>query len=291
MKTIIRVKRQHGGFTIISNEVLRDRMSLRAKGLLCMILSNVDEWVVTKAWVSQHCTEGRDALKAVFDELIELGYASVEEREKGSDGRFTQRVWTFRDNPDRVWNSAQTPIESAENQERKPVTGNPSPKNTIEEDHLRTCGDAAKERPRNPLSDALAEVCGMDTQCMTTDEWKKVGVSIAAIRKAQPNVTVKDIQSHAANYRTLFKDAVCTPLALRNHWGATASKSSLHGSEGRSGVLTPNEAQNLKERISGHVANPRHGKLFAGEITPKLRAEYDQLVARLTEMSQTEEGQ
>jgi hypothetical protein len=77
MKTIIRVKRQQGGFTIIPNDVLRDKMSLRAKGLLCMILSNVDEWVVTKAWVAQHCTEGRDALRVTFDELVDLGYASV----------------------------------------------------------------------------------------------------------------------------------------------------------------------------------------------------------------------
>ena len=36
---------------------------------------------------------------------------------------------------------------------------------------------------------------------------EKVGIAIAAITKAQPNVTVKDIQSHAANYRKLFKDA------------------------------------------------------------------------------------
>jgi hypothetical protein len=281
MKTIIRVKRQTGNFTIISNEVLRDKMSLRAKGLLCMILSCVDEWVVTKSWVSQHCTDGREALRASFYELVELGYASVEEQGKGEDGRFAQQVWTFFDQANRVREVAQNEPFSAESRQRNPDVGNPSPKNTIEEDQLRTTsGDAAKESPRNPLFDALAEVCGMDTSCTTTGEWKKVGVAIAAMRKAQPNVTAKDIEAHAVNYRKLFKDAVLTPLALSNHWGATASKSSLRGLSSQSGVHTPNDLQILREKIYEHHAHPRFGTMFAGRIPPKMQEQYDQMVAQ-----------
>lgn len=302
MKTIIRVKRQTSNFTIISNKVLRDKMSLRAKGLLCMMLSHDEDWVVTKAWVAEHCTEGRNAVNCVFSELVELGYASVKQ-EKDTAGRFIQQVWTFRDHLDRDEDSAQNPVESAENrspennpssvENRSPETGHrkSAPKNTIEEDQLRnTCGGAAKESSRNPLSDTLAQVCGMDTSCMTTDEWAKVGIAIAAIRKAQPNVTVKDIQSHAANYRTVFKDAALTPLALRSHWGATAPKSSLRGLSSQSGVHTPNDLQNLREKISEHYANPRFGTMFAGDITPKMQEQYDQMVARYAEMSQTEGG-
>jgi hypothetical protein len=281
MKTIIRVKRQTGNFTIISNEVLRDKMSLRAKGLLCMILSCVDEWVVTKSWVSQHCTDGREALRASFYELVELGYASVEEQGKGEDGRFAQQVWTFFDQANRVREVAQNEPFSAESRQRNPDVGNPSPKNTIEEDQLRTTsGDAAKESPRNPLFDALAEVCGMDTSCTTTGEWKKVGVAIAAMSKAQPNVTAKDIEAHAVNYRKLFKDAVLTPLALSNHWGATASKSSLRGLSSQSGVHTPNDLQILREKIYEHHAHPRFGTMFAGRIPPKMQEQYDQMVAQ-----------
>jgi hypothetical protein len=281
MKTIIRVKRQTGNFTIISNEVLRDKMSLRAKGLLCMILSCVDEWVVTKSWVSQHCTDGREALRASFYELVELGYASVEEQGKGEDGRFAQQVWTFFDQANRVREVAQNEPFSAESRQRNPDVGNPSPKNTIEEDQLRTTsGDAATESPRNPLFDALAEVCGMDTSCTTTGEWKKVGVAIAAMRKAQPNVTAKDIEAHAVNYRKLFKDAVLTPLALSNHWGATASKSSLRGLSSQSGIHTPNDLQILREKIYEHHAHPRFGTMFAGRIPPKMQEQYDQMVAQ-----------
>lgn len=278
MKTIIRVKRQQGGFTIIPNEILRNKMSLRAKGLLCMILSNVDEWVVTKAWVAQHCTEGRDALRVAFDELVNLGYASVEEQEQGQDGRFAQRVWTFRDHPDRDGKSAEIPPESAENRIRETVNGNPPPKNTIQEDHLRTSGGAAKERPRNDLADALAQVCGMNLDCMTTGEWKRVAIALADIKKAQPNVTVADIQAHAVNYRKVFKDATLTPMALSNHWGATAPRSGngpRSAFQGANGVATPEEFQNLKERLAGHVANPRHGDVFKDMITPSLQQEFD----------------
>jgi hypothetical protein len=291
MKTIIRVKRQPGNFTIIPNEVLRDKMSLRAKGLLCLILSCVDEWVITKGWAARHCTDGREALRASFDELVELGYASVEKQGSGEAGRFTQEIWTFTDQPDRGREVAQNEPFSAESRQRLTDDGKPSPKNTIEEDHIRNiCGDAAKVRQRNPLSDTLAQVCGMDIKCMTTDEWKKVGIAIAAITKAQPNVTVKDIQSHAANYRTLFKDATLTPLALRSHWGATASKSSLRGLSSQSGVHTPNDLQLLREKIYEHDANPRFGTMFAGDISPKMQEQYDQMVARYAEMSQTEGG-
>ena len=314
MKTIIRVKRQPGNFTIIPNEVLRDKMSFRAKGLLCLILSCTDDWVFTKAWVAKHCTEGRDAVNYAFNELAELGYASVEQ-EKDTAGRFIKQVWTFRDHSNRDVDSAQKPVESeesrslennqssaenqslentrssAENQSLETAHWKSAPKNTIEEDQLRNiCGGAAKVRQRNPLSDAVAQVCGMDIECMTADEWAKVGIAIAAITKAQPNVTVKDIRSHAMNYRTLFKDAALTPLALRSHWGATASKSSLRGLSSQSGVHTPNDLQNLREKIYEHYANPRFGTMFARDITPKMQEQYDQLVARYAEMSQTEGG-
>ena len=129
-------------------------MSLRAKGLLCMILSNVDEWVVTKAWVAANCTEGRDAIRSAFNELVELGYASVEEQDQMDDGKFAKQIWTFRDEPaavrkpakitpnfghidpksaenpqspsdDRVRESAQNSPKSAENRIRKPAQKGP----------------------------------------------------------------------------------------------------------------------------------------------------------------------
>ncbi len=78
-----------------------------------MMLSHVEDWVVTKAWVAEHCTEGRNAVNCVFAELVELGYASVEQ-DKDTAGRFIRQVWTFRECSDRDGDSAQNPVESAE---------------------------------------------------------------------------------------------------------------------------------------------------------------------------------
>ncbi len=281
MKTIIRVKRREGGFTIIPNSLLRSKMSLRAKGLLCMILSNMDEWVVTKAWVAEHCLEGRDAIASTFNELKEFGYASLEEMDKAADGRFSKRIWTFTDTPSVDWKSAQNTPLCAENQCGFPVTGKPSPKNTIEEDHKDLSGDAAKERPRNELADHLAKACGSDVTRMTEGEWKRVGIALAGIKKVEPNLTKEMIDAHVAGYRRVFRDAVLTPMAMMNHWGATAPTARP---DTKSAVSTPDELKNLVERLSGHVANPRHEAMFGDLVTEAQKREFEAMKKRYYEL-------
>ena len=301
-------------------------MSLRAKGLLCMILSNVDEWVVTKAWVAANCTEGRDAIRSAFNELVELGYASVEEQDQMDDGKFAKQIWTFRDEPaavrkpakitpnfghidpksaenpqspsdDRVRESAQNSPKSAENRirkpaqkgpksaenrQREPVNGNPPTKNTIEEDHKETeSGDAAKARTRNELADHLAKVCGSDISRMTDGEWKRVGVALAGIKKVEPELTKDSIDAHVAGYRRIFKDAIMTPLALMNNWGATAP---MARPDAKPAVSTQDELQRLVERLSAHVANPRHTSMFGDLITEKQKDEFETLKRRYYEL-------
>jgi hypothetical protein len=271
MKTIIRVKRQQGGFTIIPNEILRKKMSLRAKGLLCMILSNMDEWVVTKAWAAEHCTEGRDSIKAAFDELLELGYASVEEQGQMVDGRFSSRIWTFTDSPTVDGKHTLNASSGVENRIRETVNGNPPSHNTIEEDHRELSGGAAKERPRNELADHLAKACGSDVARMTEGEWKRVGVALAGIKKVEPSLTKEMIDAHVAGYRRIFRDAILTPLALMNNWGATTP---MARPDAKSAVSTPDELKNLVERLSGHVANPRHEAMFGDLVTEAQKQEF-----------------
>lgn len=287
MKTIIRVQRREGNFTIIPNAILRSKMSLRAKGLLCMILSNMDEWVVTKAWVAEHCCEGRDAITATFNELKEFGYASLEEKNKASDGRFSERIWTFRDAPAADWKSAQNPPSCAENQCGFPVTGKPSPKNTITEDHKDLSGGAAKARPRNELADHLAKACGADISRMTEGEWKRVGVALSGIKKVEPNLTKEMIDAHVAGYRRVFRDAILTPLALMNNWGSTAP---MARPDAKSAVSTPDELQKLVERLSGHVANPRHAAIFGDLVTEAQKAEFESMKRRYYELKGTTAG-
>ena len=98
MKTIIRIQR-HGNYAVIPNATLRDkRLSFRARGLLGMILSNADEWVVHQEWLAEQAPEGRDAIGTAFRELERYGYA-VFTQTTDERNRFVGSCWTFHDTP------------------------------------------------------------------------------------------------------------------------------------------------------------------------------------------------
>ena len=62
-------------FTVMSNHHLRNRnMSLRAKGLLSLMLSLPEEWDYTLKGLARISMEGVDAIRTVIRELEEQGY-------------------------------------------------------------------------------------------------------------------------------------------------------------------------------------------------------------------------
>lgn len=128
MKTIFRTVKICK-YTQINNDMLRDRsLSLKAKGLLAMILTHSDEWVVTKSWLEGICLEGKDSIQAALDELREAGYAQYEGQKSGPNGQFLPACWTFFEEPHR----------SGFSRSGKTGDGKPAPKKTISpEDNQR----------------------------------------------------------------------------------------------------------------------------------------------------------
>ena len=63
MADTIRVERQ-GGYTVLQNHILRSDMSLKAKGLLCVMLSLPEDWDYTIAGLASVCGTGRDAIRS-----------------------------------------------------------------------------------------------------------------------------------------------------------------------------------------------------------------------------------
>lgn len=62
-------------FAIIPNKLLRDtNLSLKAKGLICILLSLPDDWAVYKSQLHQFSCDGRDATVNAFNELVDKGY-------------------------------------------------------------------------------------------------------------------------------------------------------------------------------------------------------------------------
>jgi hypothetical protein len=98
MATIIRRKLTEN-FTTLPNEMLRDkRLSFKARGVLAMVLSHSEDWVVTAGWLERQGVEGRDAIRGALNELKELGYVTFHRVGNASTG-LTECIWTFFDSP------------------------------------------------------------------------------------------------------------------------------------------------------------------------------------------------
>lgn len=118
VKTIFRSKLTNH-FTPLPNAMLRDKtLSFKARGILAMVLTNKEEWEVSKTWLQEQGTEGREAITSGLDELKKAGYVSMRQ-ERGDSNKFDRVIWEFRDMPD---NGKPSDGESKENQ---PNNGNP----------------------------------------------------------------------------------------------------------------------------------------------------------------------
>ena len=90
---VFRVERTRD-YTVMSNHHLKNRaLSLKAKGLLSMMLSLPDDWDYTTRGLASICREGVDAIGKTLKELESAGY--MERRQlRGKDGRITDTEYT-----------------------------------------------------------------------------------------------------------------------------------------------------------------------------------------------------
>lgn len=85
----MRIRREHLSidreYLIARNAWARDgRLSLRARGLLMLLLSHKAGWNITLATLVRENPEGRDAIRAAIGELEECGYLRREQSREGS---------------------------------------------------------------------------------------------------------------------------------------------------------------------------------------------------------------
>ena len=117
---IIRAEKTKG-FTVMSNSRLRDRsITLKAKGLLSLILSLPDGWGYSLKGLATLSSDGLDSTRAALNNLEEHGYI-IRRQLYDKRGRFAKCEYTVYERPQR--SSPPTDLPSSEN----PTTVKPPP--------------------------------------------------------------------------------------------------------------------------------------------------------------------
>ena len=86
-------------YTTICNRIFKDkRLSLKAKGLLAMLLSLSDNWDLSINGLEVILKEGKDSIRTTVNELMKNGYI-IREREKNKRGIFIGIKYIVFENP------------------------------------------------------------------------------------------------------------------------------------------------------------------------------------------------
>lgn len=102
MSDSFRKKLKDKDFTPLDNGIFRDkRVSLKARGLLCIALSLPDDWNFSIRGLVSICKENRTAIESALDELEEFGYLHRSRiQAHAQDGTFGGTAYVFCEVPE-----------------------------------------------------------------------------------------------------------------------------------------------------------------------------------------------
>ena len=160
---IMRVEK-NGNYTVMSNYHLRDsRLSLKAKGLLSVMLSLPAEWDFTLAGLSYINKEGIDAIRAAVNELVKAGYI-IRTKVRNAAGQLVDMEYSIyelpqddnKENLSSVAESIAEPRVDASNtpSSDKPTLGKPILENPMSENLI--LGSPTLEKPTQSNIDRLS---------------------------------------------------------------------------------------------------------------------------------------
>ena len=143
-------------YTVMANFHLRDKsLSLKAKGLLSLMLSLPEDWDYTTKGLAYKCKDGVDSICAAVKELENAGYVQ-RKRNRNSQGRLTNVEYTILEKPistPEVPQSAKRDKSAKRNKSPKrenPVLENPvleNPRQDIPEQDIPEQDIPEQEKP------------------------------------------------------------------------------------------------------------------------------------------------
>ena len=126
--SVIRVNKT-ANYTVMSNWHFKEKgMSLKAKGLLSMMLSLPDTWDYSVSGLVKLSKDGKDSVMSALAELEKFGYLS-RTRVINDKGQFAGIEYNIFEEPQQDFPIAEKPTSEKENAE-KPIAENPAQLNT-----------------------------------------------------------------------------------------------------------------------------------------------------------------
>ena len=139
-------------YTVMANHHLRNtELSLKAKGLLSLMLSLPEEWDYTTKGLSRICKDGVDSICAGVRELEEHGYV-VRERIRNPNGQLGAIEYTILEQPQepkREKPERENPVQANPVLD-DPVLGKPEQENPAQLNTYRTNKDESNTLSANP---------------------------------------------------------------------------------------------------------------------------------------------
>jgi len=131
---VMRVQK-NSNYTVMANHHLRDnRLSLKAKGLLSVMLSLPADWDYTLAGLAHISKEGVDAIRAAVNELVQAGYI-IRSRRRNEAGQLSDTeylIYEFPQNKESERAVITTPSESpAVSSLNRPIMEKPMLENPV----------------------------------------------------------------------------------------------------------------------------------------------------------------
>ena len=117
-------------YTVMANHHLRNKsLSLKAKGLLSLMLSLPEDWDYTVKGLAYICKDGIDSINGAIKELEATGYIS-RKRIRNEKGQLTTTEYTIREHPQT--DGSDTPPDAGNPTEGEPAQEKPIRENPIQ---------------------------------------------------------------------------------------------------------------------------------------------------------------
>jgi DNA-binding Lrp family transcriptional regulator len=195
-------------YTRIPNTAVRDqRLDLKARGLLLVMLSKPDGWRFTERNLASECGVSRDQIRTAIERLVETGYV-VRERIV-VDGRpvLETRVFDVANGEGRV--SIPESVGVPDGRESRPLSKTKTSKTEV-------TPARRSSRERDLLFEAMVDATGQDAKRLTASERGRINKALKDLRAV--DATPDQIRKAATRWATTYPGARITATAIAANW-------------------------------------------------------------------------